>query len=96
MDDSFFDEGEEDLGRKEKRKMYLSGLRNLVPELKHSLPAQASSSGHFSLLQVKDKEDKMPFLNKVFDQVSKKVPHRYKKFDFNKRVTAWYPTTEPI
>ena len=70
-------------------------LRNLVPELKHSLPAQASSSGHFSLLQVKDKEDKMPFLNKVFDQVSREVTPRLKKRDFNKNVTAWYPTTEP-
>ena len=62
VDESFSEETEEDLGRKERRRMFLSTLRNLVPELQHSLPVQASASGHFSLLQEKDKRDRMPLL----------------------------------
>ena len=61
------DENEEDLGRRERRKMYLSGLRNLVPELKHAASVQSLSSGHFSLLQIRERADKMPFLNEVFE-----------------------------
>ena len=55
-------EVEEELGRGERQKMYLSGLRNLVPELKHTPLDQAQSLKHFSLLHVADKRDKMPFL----------------------------------
>ena len=75
--------------------MFLSTLRNLVPELQHSLPVQASASGHFSLLQEKDRLDRMPFLNEVFEQISKPHGTRQKKDDVNKRVSFWYPTTEP-
>ena len=74
--------------------MYLSGLRGLVPELSHPSQVQSMSSGHFSLLQVKEREDKMHFLNEVFEHVSNK-PVLHKKFDFNKRVSHWYPTMEP-
>ena len=66
-----YEENEEDLGRRERRRMYLSGLHNLVPKLKHATPVQTLSSGHFSLLQVRERGDKMPFLNEeVFDQVA--------------------------
>lgn len=50
--------------------MYLSGHCNLVPELKHADPVQTQSSGHFSLLQVRERGDKMPFLKEVFQQVA--------------------------
>ena len=40
------------------------GLRNLVPELKHSDPIELRTSGN------REKGDKMPFLNKIFQQVA--------------------------
>ena len=53
--------------------MYLSGLFNLVPELKHAEVAQSQASGHVSLLPVRDKGDKLPFLGGVqVDQSSVK------------------------
>ena len=59
---------EDELGRGERRKMYLLGLRNIVPELKHAPLDQGQTSGHFSLLQTKDKGDKMPFLANCFNR----------------------------
>ena len=73
--------------------MYLSSLRGLVPELSHPTQVQASASGHFSLLQVREKQGKMPFLNEVFEHVYQ--PTLAKKSVFNKRVSHWYPTSEP-
>ena len=84
---------EDDLGRTDRRKRYLSSLWGLVPELSHPTQVQASSSGHFSLLQVRERQDKMPFLNEVFEHVSQNPSHT--KTDFNGRVSQWYPTTEP-
>ena len=78
--------------------MYLQGLRNLVPELKHAPVDEAQASGHFSLLQVQDKGDKMPFLAEMFDQVSKSGVNRsktrkYKKKEVVNKIVKLYPTT---
>ena len=35
-----YEENEEDLGGRKRRSTYLSGLQNLVPELKHATPVQ--------------------------------------------------------
>ena len=76
--------------------MYLSGLRNLVPELEHSLPSQVLASGHFSLLQAKEKEVKMPFLNEVFSHVAEVSKSTQKnRRDFTKIISRYYATTEP-
>ena len=84
---------EEDLGRDERCKMYLSGLRNLVPELKHAEVDQTQASGHFSLLQVKYKGDKMPFLGKVFYQVAQSsIMKQGKRLDLVKKIGQLYPT----
>ena len=99
FDDEFYEESAEDVGRKERRRMFLSGLRNLVPDLVHPTNTQGMASGHFSLLQVKEKDDKMPFLNEVFTQVSQvqgwQNPANKSKRDFSKMIAKFYPTTEP-
>ena len=92
----------EDIGRGEKRRMYLQGLRNLVPELKHAPIDPGQASGHFSLLSVQDKGDKMPFLGELFDQVArsgvKKTTYKQRnvkqKHMFSK-LGRLYPTTQP-
>ena len=81
-----------DPGRGEKRKMFLQGLRNLVPELQHAPIDQEMAPGHFSLLQTREKGDKMPFLGEIFQQVSKSVKN---KRDLVKKVTHLYPPTQP-
>ena len=87
---------DEDVGRKEKRRMYLSSLRNLVTELKHAQVQSAQSAGHFSFLQTREKADRMPFLRKVFHQVPKSgVKNQGRKVDVIKRMAKIYPTTEP-
>ena len=89
----------EEIGRGEKRKMYLQGLRNLVPELRHAPESEAQVSGHFTLLQVQDKGDKMPFLNEMFDQVSKSSARskvkRFRKKEVITKINKLYPTTQP-
>ena len=90
----------EDLGRGEKRRMYFQGLRNLVPELKHAPVDEAQASGHFSLLHVPDKGDKMPFLGELFDQVSKSGINRSKAKKWTRKevitkIVKLYPTTQP-
>ena len=86
---------DDDLGRGETRKMYLQGLRNLVPEFKHAPINQEMASGHFSLLQIIEKGDKMPFLGEMFQQVSKSVKKGTNKRDMVKKITHLYPTTQP-
>ena len=61
----------DDLGRSEKRRMFLLGLRNLVPELRHAPIESGQSSGHFSLLNVQDKIIEVPglvFVKKILIQ----------------------------
>ena len=66
------EEEQQDLGRKQKRKMYLRVLRDLVPQLQHpALPEETLPSGHFSLLASREKGNKMPFPPEVFDVASK-------------------------
>ena len=94
IDEEYDMDCEEDLGRRERRRMYLSGHQKLFPELKHADPVQTLSSGHFSLLQVRERGDKMP--NEVFDQVAQSLVIRQgKRPDLNKKMAQWYPTTEP-
>ena len=88
---------DEELGRGERRKMYLLGLQNLVPELKHASVDDTQASGHFSLLHTKDKGDKMPFLGELFQQVSQSsIKKPGKKMDMVKKIAKLYPTTEPV
>ena len=94
-DQEFEHEDEEDLGRGEKRKMFLQGLRNLVPELQHAPMNEEMPSGHFSLLHIKQKTDKMPFLAEIFHQVAKSTDNQVRRRDFLKKVTHLYPTTQP-
>lgn len=89
---------EVDLGRGDRRKMYLAGLRNIVPELKHSKIDSAPQSGHFSLLVPKPKDNIMPMLGQVFQNVSAVAGFSKKKkdpFKTCKRVSEFYVTTEP-
>ena len=90
----------EELGRAEKRRMFLQGLRNLVPELEHAPVAEAQASGHFSLLQVADRTDKMPFLAEMFSQVALSGVNqnrgaRNRKRSMIPRMNKRYPTTQP-
>ena len=83
---------DEGSSRGEKRKMFLQGIRNLVPELQHAPIHQEMAEGHFSLLQSAQKHDKMPFLGEIFQQVSR--GSNIKKGFINK-VTHFYSTTQP-
>ena len=96
FEDDYYEESVEDVGRKERRKMYLSGLRNLVPNLVHPQQSLVMASGHFSMLQIREKDDKMPFLNEVFDLMAdvKNMSVRGKRQSVQ-NVTRYYPTTEP-
>ena len=63
------DTEDQDMGCLEKRKMYLRGLRDLVPQLKHpDFPYESLSSGHFSLLAPKEKANQMPFCLKSLNR----------------------------
>ena len=78
----------------------LHGLRNLLPELMHAPVAEAQASGFFSMLQVQDKGDKMPFLSEMFQQISisgekQSKNTKARKRQFVQRLCKWYPTTEP-
>ena len=88
-----------DLGRGDKRKLYLKSLKSLVPSLKHGPEPSAAPSGHFSLLQAKPSEWVMPFLPEIYQEMAKKAKVTnidtsiYK--DIHKRVSSYYITTEP-
>ena len=93
-------EDPDQIGRVEKRRMYLHGLRNLLPELMHAPVSEAQASGFFSMLHVSDKVDKMPFLAEMFQQISISEVNQSKKTKAKKRqfvsqLQKWYPTTEP-
>ena len=97
--DSQEDDDEEEvssIGRGDRRKLYLQGLRNLVPQLKHPDLPKAPVSGHFSLLMPKQKETVMPFLPQVFEQVTRSAKRsEKKKVNVPKKVAKFYSTTEP-
>jgi hypothetical protein len=88
-------EPELDLGRLEKRKMFLSGLKTMVPDLKITQP-QVNRSGRFGMLAQKPKENIMPFLTELFDQISlnSEVKDRRTRDPFN-LLKKYYPTSEP-
>jgi hypothetical protein len=88
-------EVEMDLGRLEKRKMFLSGLHTMVPDLKVTQP-QVNKSGRFGMLAEKPRENVMPFLTELFDQISLNsvVRERRPRDPFN-LLKKYYPTSEP-
>jgi hypothetical protein len=103
-DDQIVDERDEDpdaalremdLGRLEKRKMHLQGLSKMVPDLQFAQP-QAPKSGRFEFLYQKPKENHMPFLTEMLDQISigSVVKDRKPRDPFN-LFPKYYPTSEP-
>jgi hypothetical protein len=86
---------EMDLGRLEKRKMYLSGLKNMVPDLEVTQPP-TNKTGRFEFLDPRPKDNMMPFLEEMFQQISlvSVVRDRRPKDPFN-LIPRFYPTTEP-
>ena len=58
-----------DLGWLERSKLHLTGLRNVVSNLKHADIIE-QPSGHFSLLSTRDKGLRMPFLQETAAQIS--------------------------
>jgi hypothetical protein len=86
---------EMDIGRIEKRKMYLSGLKNMVPDLEVTKPP-TNKSGRFEFLDPKPKENTMPFLEEMFQQISLATSGGDKKTrDPFTQIPRFYPTTEP-
>jgi hypothetical protein len=84
-----------DLGRLEKRKMHLAGLAKMCPDLKTTQPA-TSTSGRFGLLKKKPKDNMMPFLTEMFDQISlNSVVRERRPRDPFSLFPKFYPTTEP-
>jgi hypothetical protein len=81
---------EVDLGRLEKRKMHLQGLKNMVPDLQVTPPPQPRS------LYQKPKENMMPFLSELFEQISLgSVVQERKPKDPFASLPKYYPTSEP-
>ena len=100
--DSDSDESQDfeiDLGRKDKRKLYLQSLQTLVPSLRHDRHRETQESGHFSLISQRPTLPKMPFLDEVFDTVAQTSTHQHlsnmNKKPFVKKMKVFYPTTEP-
>jgi hypothetical protein len=84
-----------DLGRLEKRKMHLAGLAKMCPDLKTTQPA-VSTSGRFGLLKKKPKDNIMPFLTEMFEQISlNSVVRERRPRDPFSLFPKFYPTTEP-
>lgn len=95
-DESDSDPGEQDLGRIEKRRMFVRGLRDLVPQLTHPDQKNQSQSGYFNLLETKQKPLTMPFLSEIHEQASKIALNTGKKFkDPFRGFARFYPTTQP-
>jgi hypothetical protein len=86
---------EMDLGRLEQRKMYLSGLKNMCPDLEVTKPP-ANKSGRFEYLDTRPKDNMMPFLTELFDHISlgSVVRDRRPRDPFT-MIPKYYPTTEP-
>jgi chemotaxis protein histidine kinase CheA len=84
-----------DLGRLEKRKMHLAGLAEMCPDLKTTQP-DVSTSGRFGLLKKKPKDNIMPFLTEMFEQISlNSVVRERRPRDPFMLFPKFYPTTEP-
>jgi hypothetical protein len=89
------EEPEMDLGRLEKRKMFLSGLHTMVPDLKVTQP-QVNRSGRFGMLKERPRENMMPFLTELFEQISlNSVPRDRRPRDPFNLLKKYYPTSEP-
>jgi hypothetical protein len=84
-----------DLGRLEKRKMHLAGLEKMCPDLKVTQPS-VPTSGRFGLLRPKPKENVMPFLTEMFEQISlNSVVRERRPKDPFAMLPRFYPTSEP-
>jgi hypothetical protein len=94
-DDTGSDSEQFDLGRLEKRRMYINSLPNLVPQLKHATQKAEPISQHFGMLEQKDKTQRMPFLPQIFDQHNRWADEPKKLKDPFKRLHRFYPTTQP-
>jgi hypothetical protein len=87
---------EMDLGRLERRKMYLKSLGDVVPHLIHPEAAAPGGSQRFPHLAPKVKENVMPFIPELFDRVGVvSIPRDKKPRDPFKSYEEWYPTSEP-
>ena len=90
---------EVDINRTDKRKLYLQGLKSLVPSLKHSQQTEQLESGHFSLITRAPNTNIMPMLDEVYTQVSNTaskdciINKQRKKILTN--TSKFYMTTEP-
>ena len=91
---------EVDINRSDKRKLYLQGLKSLVPGLKHSQQSTSQSeSGHFSLMTRAPNTNIMPMLDEVFTQVQNTATKDCYFAKFRKKILSntskYYTTTEP-
>jgi hypothetical protein len=87
---------ESDLGRLEKRKMHLKGIPFVVPDLKVPMPVK--KKGRFELLQEKVKDNQMPFLAEMYDEINRVsiVKERaQRQRDPFSLLAKFYPTDEP-
>ena len=84
------------MGGGDRRQMYLTSLKSLVPSLSHAPEPTPNQSGHFSFLEKKAQPNTMPFLQEVFEVTANraKISSENRKYMVNK-VQRYYPTTEP-
>ena len=90
---------EVDINRNDKRKLYLQGLKSLVPSLKHGKQDTQPESGHFSLITRAPNLNIMPMLDEVYTQVANTASKDSIINKSRKRIlintSKYYATTEP-
>ena len=90
---------EVDINRNDKRKLYLQGLKSLVPSLKHGQQDTQPESGHFSLITRAPNINIMPMLDEVYTQVANTASKDCVINKSRKRIlvntSKYYATTEP-
>jgi hypothetical protein len=85
-----------DLGRLEKRRMYVIGMKDFLPDLKYQENEVQPASSCFTFNTPKPKEGKMPFLSEVFDHAAEAARYKERKpKDPFKNLKKYYDTTEP-
>jgi len=90
----------EDLGRTEKRRLHLSGLRDLCPKLAHADLTTDQGSSYFSMMtgpnKTKHSDLCMPFLPEVFQAVADSSEVSVSKgLSSSAKISKYYPTTQP-
>ena len=88
---------DQDIGRIEKKRMFVKGLRDLAPHLPHVQEEQDTDGAHFALLAPKNKGLAMPFLPEIFQQLCRVGQIRDRKVkDPFKGLKRFYPSSELV